>query len=422
MLTVNPAPLTINVDSTNRSYGATNAVFTGSLIGLQPGAGITATFTSAATTNSAVGTYAIVPSLSDPNGRLGNYVITTNQGTLTVTTALLTVTATSTNRSYGVTNPVFTGSLSGLRNNDNISATFTSAATTNSPVGSYPIAVSLSDPGSRLGNYTLITNGGTLVVSAAGLTLIVDSTNRVYGASNPLFSGALTGLRNNDNITATFTSTATTNSPVGSYPIVASLNDPGGRLSNYAVTTNSGTLIVTAVGSTNSLVSSLNPVPAGSNVTFTATVARAGLGAGQPTGSIQFLTNGVAAGPAVTLVGGVASLSRTNLPAGTNLVQAAYAGDANFLGSTSSLFQVVTANQPADPPVVIGIQDNGDGTATIRFGGAPGVPYKVEATTNLVPPIAWTILSTNTPGTNGEWTITAQTAGTAQRFYRAGVP
>jgi hypothetical protein len=196
----------------------------------------------------------------------------------------------------------------------------------------------------------------------------------------------------------------------------------GVRLGNYTVITNGGTLTVTAAGCTNSLVSSLNPAPAGSNVTFTATVARAGLGAGLPTGSILFLTNGVATGPAVTLVGGVAIVIRTNLPAGTNLVQAAYAGDANFLGSTSSLFQVVTASQPADPPVVIGIQDNGDGTATIRFGGTPGVSYKVEATTNLVPPIAWTILSTNTPGANGEWTISAQTAETAQRFYRAGVP
>ncbi len=422
VLTVNPAPLTINVDSTNRSYGATNPVFTGSLIGLQPGAGITATFTSMATTNSAVGTYAIVPSLSDPNGRLGNYAMTTNQGTLTVTTSPLTVTAASTNRSYGVTNPVFTGSLNGLRNNDNITATFTSAATTNSPVGSYSIGALLSDPGNRLGNYTVTTNSGTLVVTAAGLLITVNSTNRVYGATNPVFNGALTGLRNNDNITATFSSAATTNSPAGNYPIVASLADPGGRLGNYTVTTNGGTLTVTATESTNSLVSSLNPSPAGTNITFTATVARAGLGAGQPTGSIQFLTNGVAAGPAVALAGGVASASNTNLPVGTNLVQAAYAGDGNFLGSTSSLFQVVIASQPADPPVVIGILNNGDGTATIRFGGTPGVPYKVEATTNLVPPIAWTILSTNTPGANGEWTISAQTTEAIQRFYRAGVP
>ena len=66
LLTVGLAPLTVNIDSLNRSYGATNPVLTGSLVGVLPGDGITLSLATAATTASPIGSYAIVPSLNDP--------------------------------------------------------------------------------------------------------------------------------------------------------------------------------------------------------------------------------------------------------------------------------------------------------------------------------------------------------------------
>src|SRR6185369_2008832 len=101
VLAVNPQPLTVTENSSSRGYGATNPVLTGSVVGLQAGDNITASFTTTATTNSPVGAYPITFTFSDPGGKLGNYVITTNNGTLTVTNALLTVTANSTNKIYG---------------------------------------------------------------------------------------------------------------------------------------------------------------------------------------------------------------------------------------------------------------------------------------------------------------------------------
>ena len=62
---------------------------TGSITGLQNGDNITATYSCTATASSSVGAYSIVPSLSDPANRLGNYSVTPNDGTLTVTTAPL---------------------------------------------------------------------------------------------------------------------------------------------------------------------------------------------------------------------------------------------------------------------------------------------------------------------------------------------
>ncbi len=73
-----------------------------------------------------------------------------------------------------------------------------------------------------------------------------------------------------------------------------------------------------------------------SGVTFTATVAGGGA---TPTGTVQFLTNGVNFGSAVTLSGGSAtSLALpTTLPAGGYTVTAAYSGDGTYAPSSGGL-------------------------------------------------------------------------------------
>lgn len=93
LLAVNPASLAVTANSASRRHGATNPVLTGSVVGLQAGDNITASFSTTANTNSPVGNYPVAVTLSDPGGKLGNYVVTTNNGTLTVTNALLTVAA-----------------------------------------------------------------------------------------------------------------------------------------------------------------------------------------------------------------------------------------------------------------------------------------------------------------------------------------
>jgi len=73
------------------------------------------------------------------------------------------------------------------------------------------------------------------------LTATAASTSREFGAANPTFTGTVSGIVNGDAITGVFTSTATTASPEGAYPIVTSLGDPDGRLVNYDVTLVNGT-------------------------------------------------------------------------------------------------------------------------------------------------------------------------------------
>ena len=247
ILTVNRAPLSVAGTNASRIYGDANPVFSGTITGIKNADNITATFASTATAASPVGGYPITPSLVDPTGKLGNYSVTSANGTLTVTQASLVVTGTNASRLYGDANPAFTGTITGIKNSDNITATFASAATPASAVGNYPILPTLVDPTTKLGNYSVTSNNGTLTVNPAALTIAAADATRAYGDPNPAFSGSVTGLKNGDNITATFASTATPGSAVGAYPITPSPVDPGSKLGNYIVTSNNGTLTITTV-------------------------------------------------------------------------------------------------------------------------------------------------------------------------------
>ena len=85
---------------------------------------------------------------------------------------------------------------------------------------------------------------------------------------------------------------------------------------------------------TTSLVStSTNPTVYGQPVTFTATVAAATQpGAGTPTGTVTFRDGGTSLGTA-PLAAGVATLTTSALPVGTQYVTATYNGDGNYAGS-----------------------------------------------------------------------------------------
>jgi hypothetical protein len=182
----------------------------------------------------------------------------------------------------------------------------------------------------------------------------------------------------------------------------------------------SATFGINPANSTATLVSSVNPSPFGSNVTFTVTLAPVSPATGTPSGSVQFLTNGVALGGPVPLSGGVAAVSTAQLPSGSNVVAAAYFGDGNFLGSSNSLVQVVSLD--VQPPTTLRMKANSDGTVTVTFQGTPGAQYVVQARADLVSAVAWENVSTNTASSDGTWTFTESTVGYSQRYFRSAKP
>jgi hypothetical protein len=93
-------------------------------------------------------------------------------------------------------------------------------------------------------DYNSVTGTVNLVVSPAPLTVTAANAARPYGQPNPLFQGVITGLQNEDPITASYSCGAGTGSGVGNYPIVPSLNDPADLETNYSVSLVNGTLTI----------------------------------------------------------------------------------------------------------------------------------------------------------------------------------
>jgi len=123
--------------------------------------------------------------------------------------------------------------------------------------------------------------------------------------------------------------------------------------------------IVSKAASSVSLVSSVNPSLPAASVDFAATVSG---GVGTPTGTILFKTNSVALGSAATLAAdGKATNSTASLAHGTNVVTAEYSGDANYLPSTNSLFQIVNA-PPVAPNQTLGAPAGGAASLLIIGG------------------------------------------------------
>ena len=138
----------------------------------------------------------------------------------------------------------------------------------------------------------------------------------------------------------------------GSVPVTVggtvNTNAAGTNLVTYTATDGNGntntamrTVIVLPPADSVTLVSSQNPSGYRDSVIFTASVLPT-----NATGTIQFLTNGVAFS-LVPLASGVAvSAGVSSLPRATNLIAAVYSGDANNLPVTNTLAQIVTNHAP----------------------------------------------------------------------------
>jgi uncharacterized protein (TIGR03790 family) len=153
------------------------------------------------------------------------YGSVTNTVSLIVSPAPLTVTAASFSRPYETTNPVFTGTISGLTNGDNITATYSCAATASSPPGTYAIVPTLVDPHDRQTNYTVTSVDGALTVTSTQPVIeSVTQSGNVFAFTWSAKAGQMYQIQTTTNlnqgnwtdlgapVVATNTSTTTTNS------------------------------------------------------------------------------------------------------------------------------------------------------------------------------------------------------------------
>jgi hypothetical protein len=188
--------------------------------------------------------------------------------------------------------------------------------------------------------------GVPVTVAVVPLTVKAANVSRVIGAANPTLTGTVTGTVNNDVLTASYTTTATAASPVGTYPIVPSIK--GVNIASYNVVLTNGTLtVVPATATTTALTASPNPAVVGASVTFTATVTPA-LGTPTPTGVVTFKDGTTALGTGTLNATGVATFATAGLAVGSHSVTASYAGDTSNTASVSSAVTVVVTAGPPD--------------------------------------------------------------------------
>ncbi len=248
--TVIPAPLTITASSGTMTYGNAVPVVTPGVSGLQNGenasvlgAGLTCTTTASPT--EPTGSYPTSCSgASDPN-----YTISYVDGSITVTPAALSVTASSDSMTYGGVAPDITAVVSGLQNGETVAVlganlVCTSGAGSSSPVGNYASVCG----GAVDANYTITYVPGTVTVNPAPLLVTASSTTIAYGTAPPTITASYSGFVNSDTASSlttapSCTTTASSSSPVGSYDTSCS----GAVDGNYAITYADGSVQVATV-------------------------------------------------------------------------------------------------------------------------------------------------------------------------------
>lgn len=257
-ITVNitPAPLTVLGETAqNKVYDTTtNATLTGgTLQGVLGNDVVTLTQTGSFASKN-VGN-AIVVTAADTLGGAGagNYALTQPGGlaaNITPAAASLLYTANPATSVYGNQPAALTGTVTpqGLLGQDTLAssttgqASFTTTANATSNVGTYAIT------GTGListGNYAFQTvqaagNAVAYAITARLLSVTADPQNRVLGFANPALTYSSVGLVNGDVLVGALSTTATTASPIGLYPITQGTlqvtSAPGAPSKNYTLT------------------------------------------------------------------------------------------------------------------------------------------------------------------------------------------
>ena len=207
---------------------------------------------------------------------------------------------------------------------------YSPAIGTNLKVGNQSLSVTFTPTDTS--DYTTATKTISLVVTQAALTVTADSFTKLYGNSNPVFTGTITGALDGDTFTEIFSNSASTLSQPGQYPIIPAAT--GTNVTDYIQTVQNGMLTITKAPAITTLSLSTTSTVFALPVTFTANVASTT--SGTPTGTVTFFDNGNPLNTATLSNSDVATFSTTALSVGVHTITAVYSGDANFNSSTAS--------------------------------------------------------------------------------------
>ena len=239
-LTIVKAPLTISAGSYTKKQGDENPKFTATYSGFKNGetsAVLTKqpTFTTDVVASTSPGQYVVKVSGAEAK----NYAISYVDGVLVVTERdKVTIVANNITMVYGDEVPQLTYTCA-----DELIGTpqLSCAATSTSPVGTYPITISKGS----VENYNVSYVNGTLTIVKAPIRVVVDDCTRAYGEENPVFTVSYDGWVNDEGVevltaSAKASCIADEATDVGVYDIVVS----GAEAMNYSFTYTNGRLTI----------------------------------------------------------------------------------------------------------------------------------------------------------------------------------
>ena len=225
------------------------------------------------------------------------------------------------------------------------------------------------------GNYNNASGTVSDSIAKATLTVTTDSKYKTYGTVFAAFTGLLTGVVAGDGITTSSFSSAgaPAGAAVGAYTIAATLNDPGGKLANYTISSNYGTLTVGSIsGFTYVLDSS-----AGAAVTLSGNASLA-----VPSGGVLMVDS--TSSSAITASGNakitLGTGSSIQLPAGGGVSKSGNAIVPAFTVSGSTADPLASLTAPTWSGTGTAVNVTGNSTLTIN----PGVYSSIKVAGNGV--------------------------------------
>lgn len=225
-LTIAKAVAQVSFSNLNPSYDGAGKVVGVTTIPNGLAVSVTYNGLSAAPTNA--GSYEVVALVNDAD------YIGAATNTLTIAQAVASVSLNNLNPTYDATGKSVT--IITTPANLSVSVTYNGHAEAPTNADTYEVIATVANA-----NYVgAATN--TLTISEAPLSATADSITSWVNQPFPTFTGHFVGAVGSDNLSAAYGTAATPTSGAGTYDIVASINDPNGRLSNYDVALTNGTL------------------------------------------------------------------------------------------------------------------------------------------------------------------------------------
>jgi len=330
-----------SITASNKVYDGTTAagLLTRTLTGVLAGdvADVTLTGGTATFADKNVGAAKVVTGagLLLSGAKAANYTLASvATTTANISVKAITVTADAKTKVYGAADPALTYTLSAgaLATGDNMTGTLSRA--TGEVVGTYAIAQNTLSAGT---NYSITYVPANLEITRKALVITADNKNKNFGAANPALTATYSGFVGTETAAiltspVVLSTTATTTSSAGNYPITAS----GAAAANYSITYVAGTLTINPTAQTITFAALPNKLDTDGTFTLTATAS-----SGLP---VTYTSSN----PAVARI--INNNQVEILKAGVINITASQAGNADYQAATNVVQSFTVIENP--PPVI----------------------------------------------------------------------